>query len=65
MRRAYLVELGYGWKPGQAQTRQYQAMLELGLDYSYDHWRKTARLKRAFFVILAEHLVAEAEAQTA
>jgi len=59
MRAAYLLELGIG-TARKARWRQYQLMRLLGLDYSYDQWRKQIRLKRTFLRVLAEHMMKRA-----
>lgn len=57
LQQAYRLELGVDRSNCTAPARQHRSMQVLGLDYSYDAWRKHPRNQRAFMVILAEHLV--------
>ncbi len=55
--RALRIELGIERGSFSAPARQYLTTQILGLDCSYDQWRKHHRYQRALFVILAEHCV--------
>jgi hypothetical protein len=57
LQRAYRLEFGIEQSNCTAPARQYRVMQVLGLDYSYDSWRKNPRNQRAFMVLLADHLV--------
>jgi hypothetical protein len=57
MMRAFRLELGIDRSNCNAPARQFRVMQVLGLDYSYDQWRKHPRNQRALLVILAEHIV--------
>lgn len=64
MKAGFYLELRIG-TTAKHPARQYRLMLLLGLSYSYQQWRKHLRLERGFLVILAEHMVEQANYQTA
>jgi len=64
MKAGFYLELRIG-TTAKHPDRQYRLMLLLGLGYSYDQWRKHPRLERGFLTILAEHMVKQANLQTA
>jgi len=63
MKAGFYLELSIGTTE-KRPDRQFRLMRLLSLSYSYDQWRKHPRLERGFLLILAEHLVKWANAQT-
>lgn len=57
MNRVYRLLLGFEGGNLTAVARRYRVMEILGVDYSYDQWRKSYRLERALLLILAEELI--------
>ena len=64
LNRVYRLLLGFEGSNLSAERRRYRVMEILGLDYSYDQWRKSYHLERALLLILAEAMVRRANAQT-
>lgn len=57
MNRVYRLLLGFEGGNLTAVARRYRVMEILGVDYSYDQWRKSYHLERALLLILAEELI--------
>jgi hypothetical protein len=58
MNRAYRLLLGFEGRSLTAEARRYRVMEMLGVDYSYDAWRKSWHLERGLLLLLAETMCA-------
>jgi hypothetical protein len=64
MNRVYRLLLGFEGRHLSAMNRRYRVMEILGVDYSYDQWRKSHHLERALLLILAEWMVDRPDRQS-
>lgn len=57
LRRAFSLELGLEQANRSHPARVYRVMQMLGVDYSYDQWRKHHRYERGLLTVLAEDMM--------